>query len=226
MLTLRNLSVGYFGRAVVSNINAEIKKGDYLCVLGENGSGKTTLMKTILNLLPPVSGEILLSDGLKRFNIGYLPQQSANQRNFPATVQEVVYSGAVKKGLFITKAQKEKAERNMRLLGIDKLKRKSYRSLSGGQQQRALLARALCSADDMLLLDEPASGLDPSIMEDMYKLIYSLNKNDITILMITHDVKAALQYANKILHISETPAFFDDVNNYKKEFLKLKRNEL
>lgn len=220
MLKLHNLSVGYGGHAIVSNINAEIHKGDYLCVLGENGSGKTTLMKTILGLIPPLSGDIAFSGGLKQFGIGYLPQQSANQRNFPATVQEVVYSGCLKNGLFIKKAQKEKANQNMRLLGIYKMKNRSYRSLSGGQQQRTLLARALCSADEMLLLDEPAAGLDPAIMDGMYRLIDSLNKDGMSILMITHDVKAAMQYANKILHISKKPAFFESVGDYKKEFLK------
>ncbi|MDO5022915.1 MAG: ATP-binding cassette domain-containing protein [Eubacteriales bacterium] len=206
----------------MSSINAKVQKGDYLCVLGENGSGKTTLMKTVLGLIPPIGGEIVFGEGLEQFGIGYLPQQSAVQRNFPATVKEVVYSGCLRKGkMFLSKSQKAEALKNMRLLGVDKMLNKSYRNLSGGQQQRVLLARALCAADNILLLDEPAAGLDPAIMEEMYKLIESLNKSGMTIMMITHDVNAALRYANKILHISKKPAFFESVDNYKNKVLEL-----
>lgn len=215
-LTCEHLMLGYEGRPVVSDLSFSVNAGDYLCIVGENGSGKTTLMKTLLHLQPPIAGTIRLGDGLKRHAIGYLPQQSAQQRDFPASVREIVTSGCLNASgyaPFFARAQKLRAEHNMQRLGIDGLARRSYRELSGGQQQRVLLARALCAASHMLLLDEPAAGLDPTITEDMYALIRKLNRDGMTILMISHDVQHALSEATHILHLGKS-LFFGTVGDY------------
>ena len=212
----RDLSLGYDGVSVCEHVNFSVNKGDYLCVVGDNGSGKSTLMKALLGLKEPDGGEIIKEDIA---HIGYLPQQSELQRDFPATVREVVLSGRVAKlgkRLFYTREDKEAAAACMVRLGIFPLSRKSYSELSGGQQQRVLLARALCATGDMLLLDEPVSGLDPAATADMYNLIYELNqKEKITVIMVTHDISAALKYASGILHMSAVPEFFASAEDYK-----------
>ena len=207
----RDLAIGYEGKTVVQNINLSVKKGDYLCVIGENGAGKSTFMKTLLGLLPPVSGKIEFYDGLKKNEIGYLPQQTEVQKDFPASVREIVLSGCQGRcgsRPFYNKEEKQLAEENLRKMQIDKLSKRCYRELSGGQQQRVLLARALCATQKMLLLDEPVSGLDPKVTAEMYRLIDELNHRDgITIIMISHDIAAAVKYASHILHIGNTVFF-------------------
>ena len=206
-LTCSDLTLGYEGQEILSNLSFSVDKGDYLCILGENGSGKTTLMKTILGLRKPMSGTISVGDGLSRTEIGYLPQQTSIQRDFPASVKEIVISGfQAQLGFrpFYNKTEKKLAEQNMELMGITHLKKRCYRELSGGQQQRVLLARALCATQKMLLLDEPVAGLDPKVTEEMYELIARLNRErGITVIMISHDIDAALQYATHILHIGK-----------------------
>ncbi len=180
-LVCRNLTLGYKNNVLVKNLSFEVNKGDYLCVVGQNGAGKSTLIKTILNLQKSLHGVIVYGDGLKPEHIGYLPQQTSVQKDFPASVKEVVLSGCqskLKNGFFYSKKDKEIALYNMRRLEIQHLAKRCYRELSGGQQQRVLLARALCATERMLILDEPISGLDPKVTEDMYELIYKLNKND------------------------------------------------
>ena len=210
-LTCQNLTVGYDGKPVLQGIHFEISAGDYLCIVGENGSGKTTLMKTLLGLQPPIGGSILTGDGLQRNEIGYLPQQTPVQRDFPAYVREIVLSGCQGRcGLrpFYSRAEKRLAEENIRKMRIEPLAKRCYRELSGGQQQRVLLARALCATRKMLLLDEPVSGLDPKVTAQMYGLIEKLNREDgITVVMISHDIAAALRYASHILHIGDTVYF-------------------
>lgn len=210
-LTCQNLTVGYDGKPVLQGIHFEISAGDYLCIVGENGSGKTTLMKTLLGLQPPIGGSILTGDGLQRNEIGYLPQQTPVQRDFPASVREIVLSGCQGRcGLrpFYSRAEKRLAEENIRKMRIEPLAKRCYRELSGGQQQRVLLARALCATRKMLLLDEPVSGLDPKVTAQMYGLIEKLNREDgITVVMISHDIAAALRYASHILHIGDTVYF-------------------
>lgn len=203
----QNLTVGYDGRAIMKDINFTVNRGDYLCIIGENGAGKTTLLRTLLGLQPPVSGKILFGDGLERKRCGYLPQQTVIQRDFPASVSEIVLSGCQNRcGLrpFYRKQEKEYAHKMMEKMGIAHLEDKCYRELSGGQQQRTLLARALCATQEMLFLDEPVSGLDPVATEEMYRLIEQINREDhITILMISHDIKAAVAYADHILEIGK-----------------------
>ena len=210
-LTCRTLSVGYDGKAVLQNLNFEVFAGDYLCIVGENGSGKSTLMKTILGLQPPVSGQIVTGDGLRKNKIGYLPQQTVVQKDFPASVREIVLSGCQGRcgsRPFYNREEKQLTADAMEKMQITSLAKRCYRTLSGGQQQRVLLARALCATQKMLLLDEPVSGLDPKVTAEMYALIRKLNYEDgITILMISHDLNAALQYASHILHIGDTVFF-------------------
>ena len=204
LLTVKNLSLGYDGRAIVEGLNFSVNKGDYLCIVGENGSGKTTLMKTLLKLTEPLKGEILFGEGLKQSEIGYLPQQTAAQKDFPASVREIVLSGCqgrLGRRPFYGKEEKKLAEENMKRMGILDLAERCYRDLSGGQQQRVLLARALCATRKVLLLDEPVSGLDPKVTAEMYSLIAELNKEGITVIMISHDIAAAARYASHILHI-------------------------
>lgn len=214
-----NLTLGYEGQQIISDLSFSVDSGDYLCILGENGSGKTTLMKTILGLHKPMKGKIVTGDGLDRDEIGYLPQQTSIQKDFPASVKEIVVSGFQGQcGLrpFYRKYEKKQAEEKMELMGISHLKKRCYRELSGGQQQRVLLARALCATKKMLLLDEPVAGLDPKVTGEMYDLILNLNKNHgITVIMISHDVKAALQYATKILYIGRE-IFFGTRDEYLK----------
>ena len=175
-------------------------------------------MKTILGLQSPASGSIEMGDGLKRNEIGYLPQQTLVQRDFPASVKEIVLSGCQGRcgnRPFYNRQEKELAGKNMKRMGIDALSERCYRELSGGQQQRVLLARALCAAEKALLLDEPVSGLDPKVTAEMYSLISGLNKDGVTIIMISHDVSAALKYASHILHIGNT-VFFGTRDEYLK----------
>ena len=218
-LLCNQVSVGYEGKAVLQNLNFAVNAGDYLCIVGENGSGKSTLMKTLLGLQPPIAGKIETGDGLRQNEIGYLPQQTAAQKDFPASVQEIVLSGCQGRcGLrpFYNKAEKQLAKENMRKMQIEPLAKRCYRELSGGQQQRVLLARALCATQKMLLLDEPVSGLDPKVTAEMYQLIQDLNqKEKITVLMISHDLSAAVRYASHILHIGDT-VFFGTKEDYLK----------
>ncbi len=211
LITCQDLALGYEGRRILSGLSFAVHAGDYLCILGENGSGKSTLMRTVLGLQPPVSGEIRMDDGLHAKGIGYLPQQTAIQKDFPASVWEVVLSGCQGScGMrpCYTKAEKQRALDNIQSLGLAPLLRRCYRDLSGGQQQRVLLARALCATSSLLFLDEPVSGLDPKVTAELYALIRRLNhEQGITVIMISHDVGAALHYASHILHIGETTFF-------------------
>jgi zinc transport system ATP-binding protein len=219
LITCQNLSLGYDGREIIRDLSFEVNTGDYLCIVGENGSGKSTLMRTVLGLQPPLSGEIITGDGLRQTEIGYLPQQTDVQKDFPASVWEIVLSGCGNRlgsRPFYSKADKALAKENIERMKLTDLTRRCYRELSGGQQQRVLLARALCATGKLILLDEPVSGLDPKLTADMYALIESLNKNDgITVIMISHDVGAAMEYASHILHIGNT-VFFGTKGDYLK----------
>ena len=210
-LACHNLNLGYDGKTVVSDLSFSVEAGDYLCIVGENGSGKSTLMKTILGLQPPISGQIVAESGLEKSGVGYLPQQDIAQKDFPASVREVVLSGCLNRcGLrpFYNKQEKLAAEKNMEFFGIAQLAKRSYCELSGGQQQRALLARALCAAQKILLMDEPAAGLDPMAAAEMYDLIVKLNNEGTTIIMISHDIAASVKYASHILHIGKQSSLF------------------
>ena len=218
LLSCRDVSLGYEGQSVLTHLNLSIRAGDYLCVVGDNGSGKSTLLRGLLGLLPPQSGEIWRAPELRRGAIGYLPQQTRAQRDFPATVSEVVLSGCLNQRgtrFFYSAAQESAALMNMGKLGILELKDESYRNLSGGQQQRVLLARALCAAGRLLILDEPITGLDPAAAQDLYKTLAYLNeKEDMAVVMVTHDRRAALRQARTVLHIGRSSLFYGSAEEY------------
>ncbi|MCI2057089.1 MAG: metal ABC transporter ATP-binding protein [Oscillibacter sp.] len=218
LIVCRDVSLGYEGQALLTHLDLTIHAGDYLCVVGENGSGKSTLMRALLGLLAPLSGEIARAGELKAGAIGYLPQQTRAQKDFPATVSEVVLSGCLnRKGLhfFYSSVEKSEALMNMGKLGILELKDRCYRELSGGQQQRVLLARALCAARKLLILDEPITGLDPAAAQDLYKTLTYLNEREgMAIVMVTHDLKAALQGARTVLHIGRNSVFHGTAQEY------------
>ena len=209
-LTIQDLVLGYESKAILKPLNFQVQRGDYLCIVGENGSGKSTLIRTILHLQDPISGQVIMGDGLKANEIGYLPQQTLVQRDFPASVAEVVLSGCQGRAgfrPFYRKEEKEMALKAMEKMHILDLGKRCYRELSGGQQQRVLLARALCASGKILLLDEPVSGLDPKVTSEMYALIEELHEQGLTVIMISHDISAALRYATHILHIGATVHF-------------------
>lgn len=219
LISCRDLVLGYGGQCIVENLTFDLNDGNYLCIVGENGSGKSTLMRTLLHLQKPISGTLQYGDGLASCEIGYLPQQTVAQKDFPASVYEVVLSGCLNKsGLrpFFSRAQKALAQEQMEKLGIMHLKKKCYRELSGGQQQRVLLARALCSSSKLILLDEPVSGLDPKVTADMYEMIAELNRSGVAVIMISHDIEAAVKYASHILHVAHKPKFFGKTEDYLK----------
>lgn len=223
-LTCTDLILGYESKVILENLNFSIDAGDFLCILGENGSGKSTLMKTLLHLLPPLGGTIVTDDSLNANDIGYLPQQTFVQKDFPASVEEIVLSGCqghCDMRPFYNKTEKKLAEENMERMNILPLRKRCYRELSGGQQQRVLLARALCATRKLLLLDEPVTGLDPKATIEMYRLIESLNKKDhITVIMISHDIAAALQYASHILYLGKEVFFGPTEECLKKEYFR------
>jgi zinc transport system ATP-binding protein len=216
LITCRDVSFSYDSGTVVDRLNFEVNSGDYLCIVGENGSGKSTLIKGLLKLKLPSGGEIVTGDGLRANEIGYLPQQTAAQKDFPASAYEVILSGRLgSRGImpFYSKKDKEIAEENIARLEMGNLRNRCYRELSGGQQQRVLLARALCATKKLLLLDEPAAGLDPVITAEFYSLIKKLN-GDITIIMVSHDIQTAVKYSYHILHLKNKQEFFGSTSDY------------
>ena len=213
-ITCKDLAVGYDGRSVASGLNFSIDKGDYLCIVGENGAGKSTLVKTLLGL---VSGEIKFGDDLTSHDIGYLPQQTPVQKDFPATVWEVALSGALTKcgaRPFYGRKEKQLAQSQLERLGIWNIRRECYRHLSGGQQQRVLLARALCATENLLLLDEPVTGLDPVATAQFYQMIQQLNENGVAVIMISHDLRA-IDCARHVLHMHHGGSFWGSRDEYK-----------
>ena len=210
-ITCKDLAVGYDGRAVASGLNFSIDKGDYLCIVGENGAGKSTLVKTLLGLLKPVSGEIKFGDGLTSRDIGYLPQQTPVQKDFPATVWEVALSGTLPKcgaRPFYGRKEKQLAQSQLERLGIWDIRRKCYRHLSGGQQQRVAIARALVNDPDIVLADEPTGALDSRATDELLRLFEDVNRGGQTILMVTHDCNAA-SYCKRILFIQDGVLFHE-----------------
>lgn len=219
ILECENVCIDYDENRAVDHISFSVEEGDFVCILGENGSGKTTLVKGILGLERIAEGKISYLNGMKADEIGYLPQTTMVQKNFPASIYEVVLSGCLNhKGMnpFYSKADKEKAIEMMEKVGIKEIKSKSYQELSGGQQQRVLLARALCASKKMLILDEPISGLDPVITRAMYKLIKEINKQGMTVIMVSHDINFAIQNASKIVHVKNKLLFQGTAKEYEK----------
>ena len=210
LIKIENLTLSYENMTVIENMSFEVADGDYLCIVGENGSGKSTLVKALLSLKKPEKGAIEFGEGLKKNEIGYLPQQTMAQKDFPASVYEVVLSGCLNsRGIrpFYSAKERKKALETMELLGITELKNRSYRDLSGGQQQRVLLSRALCATKKLILLDEPVAGLDPIVTAELYDLIEKINKSGVTVIMVTHDLSAAVKCSRHILCMTENEWF-------------------
>ena len=215
IIDVKNLCKSYYKREVLRDLCFSVEQGDHLYIVGENGSGKTTLMKLLLGLLAPDSGEIRFS-GLSKNQIGYLPQQTEIQSDFPASVIEVVLSGTLGRKVFpiYTRTDRKNADEVCKRLGIEDIKTASFRELSGGQQQRVLLARALCAAKTVLLLDEPITGLDPVATAQFYEIMERLNRDGVTVIVVSHDVSCAVHYGNKILHLGEREYFFGSSHDY------------
>lgn len=213
----KNINVKYENQVILEDVSFCIESGDYVCIVGENGAGKSTLVKVLLGTEGVKSGEIIFDSTLNKNEIGYLPQQTKAQKDFPASVYEVVLSGCLNsKGIspFYSKKDKALANEMIKSLGIEKIKKKSFRELSGGQQQRVLLARALCATKKVIVLDEPITGLDPTVTREMYSLIKEINERGITIIMVSHDINFAINNANKILHLKKKIKFFGDTQDY------------
>ena len=219
ILTCKNASFGYDGEVVLSGIDFTLCGAEYMCILGENGAGKSTLVKGILGLISPVAGEIEFGEGLRACEVGYLPQQTQVQKSFPASVLEVVLSGRINSmGMrpFYNRKDREDAVKKLELMGMKGMERRSFQEFSGGQKQRVLLARAMCAAGRLILLDEPVSGLDPAATTDLYELIADINKNmGMTVIMVSHDTQAAVKYASHIMQLSHTQLFYGTVDDYK-----------
>jgi zinc transport system ATP-binding protein len=218
MINCQNASFGYDGHIVVHGLNFSIQDGDFLLVAGENGSGKSTLIKGLLRLINPIEGTITFKGALKQTHIGYLSQQTVAKQDFPAGVMEIVLSGFLgKKGFlpYYRHAEKRQAEENLRLLGIADLGSRCFRELSGGQQRRVLLARSLCAAEKLLVLDEPFAGLDPLISAELYRLLKKINhETEMTIIMVSHEIKAA-DCATKVLHLHKQQLFYGSIEDYR-----------
>jgi len=224
LIKAKNIFMSYEGREVIKDLSFSVEKGDYLCVVGENGSGKTTLLKGLTGLKKINSGELIYGEDLKQNQIGYLPQQKDFQKDFPASAWEVVLSGCINSlGIrpFYSKKHKKTAREVMERLEILHLSKKCYHELSGGQQQKVLLARAMCASKRLIVLDEPATGLDTGASEELYSLISGLNSEGITVIMISHDVLRVAPCANKVLHLGEkTNLFFGSSKQYISKYLK------
>ncbi|WP_349947771.1 metal ABC transporter ATP-binding protein [Lacrimispora sp. BS-2] len=220
LIQCSHVDFGYENQDAVVDVTMDVNPGEYVCIVGENGSGKSTLMKGLLGLLKPTNGVISVSDELKKSGIGYLPQQTAAQKDFPATVYEVVLSGCLsRRGIwpFYSGMEKRLAVQNMERLGIKALAGKCYRELSGGQQQRTLIARALCATDKLLIMDEPITGLDPSAITEFYEIIRKLNREEgVAILMVSHDIANVVKQADKILHLKREVLFYGPTEEYLK----------
>lgn len=217
LISVKDAVISYEGAVAVSGASFEVNKGDYIVILGENGSGKSSVMRAMLGLVKLKSGSIVYGDGLKKNMIGYLPQMSRIQKDFPASVEEVVMSGLVSRmsnPFFMGKAQKERAKDQMELMDIYEMRKKPYRALSGGQQQRVLLARAMCATDSILLLDEPVTGLDPQTTGEMYAIIHMLNRRGVAIVTVSHDMRGALRDASHVLVMDHGVSFFGTKADY------------
>jgi zinc transport system ATP-binding protein len=216
-MNCQNLAFGYDGHSVISGLNFSVQAGDFLLIVGENGSGKSTLIKGLLRLIPPMEGTITFSPEFAPYQTGYLSQQAAAKQDFPAGVFEIVLSGnAGKQGLFpfYRQADRRKAEENLRLLGVEDLKDRCFRELSGGQQRRVLLARSLCAAEKLLVLDEPFAGLDPLISAELYRLLARISHEmGMTIIMASHDIEAS-SCASRVLHLQKQQRFFGSMEEY------------
>ena len=215
----KNLCVGYHNKDVLHNVSFNIEEGEYIYIFGENGSGKTTLLKTILGIIKPVSGKVQFGSDIRHNMIGYLAQQSNEQRDFPATVSEIILSAFIADGFFnFTKSifHKKIAEKAMKEMNIYDIRKKAFSILSAGQQQRVLFARALCASKKMIFIDEGETSLDAQSQQIMYDKLFQMNKAGISVVMISHQRTKALKYATHILEI-KNPEEIIKIKNSRRE---------
>lgn len=220
-IEVRNLDFSYDGVSVVRNACFEIHPLDRVCIVGPNGGGKTTLVKLLLGLLAPTSGTVLIYDEKpvsNRQRIGYVPQHATYDPLFPVSVRDVVAMGRLG-SMFTWKYSREDYQQVADALtdvGLAGLARQSFASLSGGQRQRVLIARALASGGDILILDEPTANIDHQSEQQLFDLLTRLNQH-MTILMVTHEVGFASTFfkriicVNKDVHIHPTSALTGDL---------------
>lgn len=211
LLTCRKLVPGYGARAVAGEIDIDVSEGDGLCVVGGNGTGKSTFLRTLLGLQPALSGEVSFNPSLRPGDIGYLPQQNPLQRDFPATAREVAMSGCqAMRGTrpFFRERERAIANEAMGRFGVAAFADRPYRELSGGQRQRVLLARALCAGRRLLVLDEPATGLDPGAAAELYAAMAELHRGGLATISVTHDMAGGLEGATHILDLGRAKPFF------------------
>lgn len=218
-VSVSDVTLSYDNLTVAEHVSFDVEFGDYVCIVGENGTGKSTLLKTIVGIHQPKSGHILFDCDIRNGDIGYLPQQTVVRDDFPASVGEIVLSGCLVllgKRPFFGAEERRIADKNMDLLGISDLKKTSFRELSGGQRQRVLLAKALCCARKILVLDEPVTGLDPLVTADMYSILRLINGEGVTIIMVSHEIGEAVKQASKILHLKHGVEFYGKTEDYLK----------
>lgn len=204
LICAHHLAFYYGDQKIIEDVNVDVEKGDYLVIAGPNGSGKSTLIKGLVGLKKPQEGVVHYNFEENNKGLGYMPQQHVFQKDFPASVAEIARTGLVRDKFFspfFSKSEKKEVLRTLSLLGIGDLAKKSFSSLSGGQQQRVLLARALLASSELLILDEPTAGLDPIVTKEFYYLLASLNAKGIALVMVSHDLKLALEDANKVLYL-------------------------
>lgn len=224
LITINDLDVtyriGYKTVFVLKNINLNINAGDYVCILGNNGSGKSTLIKSILGLTTASHGKITFN--CKKNAVSYLPQTNGIPLDFPATVEEIVLSGTQSahnssKFPFYSKENKYQAAIAMEKARISSLAKRRFGELSGGQQQRVLFARSIVKNPQILILDEPCTGLDHDTAENFYALLSQINANDkTTIIMVSHDLAAVKKFASKIVVLSGELKFCGSVAEWEK----------
>lgn len=218
-VSVSDVTLSYDNLTVAEHVSFDVEFGDYVCIVGENGTGKSTLLKTVVGIHQPKSGHILFDCDIRNGDIGYLPQQTVVRDDFPASVGEIVLSGCLGllgKRPFFGAEERRIADKNMDLLGISDLKKTSFRELSGGQRQRVLLAKALCCARKILVLDEPVTGLDPLVTADMYSILRLINGEGVTIIMVSHEIGEAVKQASKILHLKHGVEFYGKTEDYLK----------
>lgn len=216
ILEIKNLTASYNNHDAIKNVNFTIDKGEYVCLVGENGSGKSTLIKTMIGLHKKDEGEIIVN--IDDDKISYVAQNNMKDLSFPATAKEIIMTGVQRhrKLPFYRKVDWEKFERVCEMLSIKDIINKQIGNLSGGQRQRVILARALIREPELIILDEPCSGLDVNITKEFYGILDELHKSKgITIIMATHDLDEIKSKNVRVICMSTTVKFDGKIADWK-----------
>ncbi|MGB9877270.1 MAG: metal ABC transporter ATP-binding protein [bacterium] len=204
LLEFKDVHLGYRGEVILPSVNLLIEEGDFLGIVGPNGAGKTTLLRAIAGVLKPIKGQVIVYK--PNLSLGYVPQRSLLDEAYPLTALEIASMGLYKKIGVLKPVRKyeEKAREALRIVGLAGMEKKLYRELSGGQKQKVLLARALVSEPEILLLDEPITDLDVGSQKAMMDFLSDLNKEKgITILLVSHLLDVVAERANKIVMLGD-----------------------